>query len=164
MPYTHLDLNKLGESEESINFVFNLVTRLRKKILTRQEVLRVYEEGITIQFVGDGFHSAPDLNYACFFVRASKSLPLIITARCCTSRSASHQEIIHADDIGNLIVAGIITNCRFTSFSSTWLSRVMKDSPPYFFGKYVNDLLLHVHKLTKSSLLSIPAQAYTAVP
>ena len=133
-----------------------MVFRLRKRNLTRPDVLRIYEEGLTIQFTGDGFHSAPELNYACFFVKVSKALPLIVTARCYTSRATSHQDIVHADDIGNLIVAGIITNCRFTSFSSTWLSMVIKNSPPYFFGKYLNDLLLDVYKLTKSSPLSRP--------
>ncbi len=105
----------------------------------------MYNEGIKIIFTGDGFRRAADLNYACFYAKASKNLPLKLTVRSYTSLGGSHRDIMLSDNIERLIVAGIITNDHFSSFSSSWLTHVKPNSPRYHLGAYLNRLLLRNH-------------------
>ena len=150
MPYTHLDLTKLRKYDENaLCLLFDTIARLWKRALKSVEISRIYREGIKIIFTGDGFHPSPELNYACFYLKASKNLPLKMTVRCFASTNTSHKEIALSDDTERLIVAGIVTNCSFNSFSSTWLTQVNRNSAHYYLGAYLNNMLLRIYNIKK---------------
>jgi hypothetical protein len=146
MPYAHLNLQQLrAYDENALGLLFDTVAGLLKRELTSAEIIRMYNEGVNIVFTGDGFHRAVNLNYACFYAKASKSLPLKLTVRSYTSLGGSHRDIMLSDNIRRLIVAGIITNDHFSSFSSSWVTHVRPNSPRYNLGAYLNRLLLRNH-------------------
>lgn len=146
----HLDLTKVREYDENaLCLLFETIARLWKRELKSVAISRIYREGIKIIFSGEGFRAAPELNYACFYIKASTKLPLKLTVRCFTSINSSHKEIMHSDEIERLIVAGIITNGNFSSFSSSWLTQVNRESAGYYLGAYLNNMLLRIYDIKK---------------
>ena len=146
-----MDLEKLRCYDEgALGHLFCIVEQLWNRKLSPEEVSRIYREGITVVFMGNGFHSALEMNYACFYAKANRRLPLKISVRCFASANTSHKEIIHFDDINRLIVAGIISNGVFRSFSSTWLTHVNPESARCRLGSYLNEILLRSYLLEDS--------------
>ena len=56
--------------ERALDVLYHSIQRLRKKRLTRQEVISIYNRGITVVFTGNGLDLAPELNYALFLPKS----------------------------------------------------------------------------------------------
>jgi hypothetical protein len=137
-----LDLKSLREYEESaLRAVFWLVEEEWGRPLTRQVVHAIYQEGVRIYVHGGGIRSGADVSYAFYTTRMSRTLPLKWKMRCISGGGANHSDICgrHA---GALLVAGTLDYGSLAGISSTWMLGVGRDSPEFFLGLYLNDLLL----------------------
>ena len=104
--------------EKALGVLYRGIADLRNKVLSREEVLNIYTEGVVIVFSGHGFSQAPELNYALFYSKVSARLPMILTLKCFTARSQSHAEVIQNGDADKLIVAGTLHNRKFSGRAS----------------------------------------------
>ena len=151
MSLLHLNLKALREYQENaLGSILDTVANLRRKNLEREEVLSIYKNGILISLTGDGLINAPALNYAFFYYKGSKGLPLKISIRCFTSRGSSHSEVIQSGGFDRLIVAGTLSNGGFSSLSTTWLTEVPQESGRYYLGLFLNDLILSCYNIERN--------------
>ena len=146
MPYVHLDVKSLHHfNKEALGLLYSRIAQLWQRELSREEVRRIYEEGASLIITGDAFYSTPELNYACFFEKAARRLPLKLTVRCFASISSTHNEIVHSSAIDRLIVAGILIRGKFDSYSSSWRKVAPIDSGEYYLGSFINTLILRYY-------------------
>ena len=150
MPKLHLDLKALREyDEDALDLLFRNIANSWHRRLKGEEVNYMYENGITIIPIGDGFHSRSELNYAFFYYKISKSLPLKLTIKCHTSTGSPHRDVIRYGGIDNLIVSGNLVNGRFSSFSSTWVKTLSQQTYRYSLGVFINEMILNLYKVKK---------------
>ena len=117
-----------------------------KKGLNKEQVQRIYDEGVPIRFHGNA-PFAENLDYFLFYHGASNDTPMGLNVECYFSRS-NHQDIIKKDP-DNAIVGGTLTNKRFIGFSSTWSKKALYRSPAYEIGEAINNLMLKHFNLSK---------------
>jgi hypothetical protein len=103
--------------ERALGVLYRCIAYLRKKRLTRQEVLSIYEEGIEVVLSGHGLNHAPELNYALFYSKVRMRSPVVLTLKCLAARGESHAEVIQNGDPEKLIVAGTVRNRKFSGVS-----------------------------------------------
>lgn len=148
--------------EKALGMLFRAIADLRGRRLSREEVFSIYDEGVVVVFAGHALNHAPELNYAIFYSKASNRLPVILTVKCFTARSQSHEEVIRYGDRERLIVAGTLRNRRFSSISTTWMKGIERDSGQYTLGMYLNDLLLDYYNIQREPTWASPiAQAWS---
>jgi hypothetical protein len=128
--------------ERALGVLYRCIAYLRKKRLTRQEVLSIYEEGIEVVLSGHGLNHAPELNYALFYSKVRMRSPVVLTLKCLAARGESHAEVIQNGDPEKLIVAGTVRNRKFSGVSTTWMKGIQPESGSHSLGLFMNDLLL----------------------
>jgi hypothetical protein len=150
MPHVFLETRLLHRYDaRALDVLYQGIQQLRKKRLTRQEVLGIYEEGISIVFTGTGLNFAPELNYALFYTRVRIRLPVILTLTCHAGRGESHADVIQTGPPGQLIVAGTVRNRKFTGVSTTWMKDIQPESGRHALGLFMNDLLLNSYNIQR---------------
>ena len=150
MPHVFLETRTLHHYDAgALNVLYHGIQQLRKKRLTRQEVLNIYDEGISVMFAGNGLNFAPELNYALFYGKIRVRPPVILTLICHASSAESHADVIQNGPPGRLIVAGTVRNSKFTGVSTTWMKEIQPDSAEHAFGLYMNDLLLDYYGIQR---------------
>ena len=148
MPYLQLDLGAIRNFDEgALGALYRDIATLRRKRLIREEVHRLYENGITVMLAGHGLGPEPELNYALFYGRIRPSLPAVLTVVCISGSGQSHEEVIQQGDPERLIVAGTLNNGRFSGVSTTWLKQAHPGSGKHALGMFMNDLLLGVYNI-----------------
>ena len=151
MPRVHLDTRLLRRHDErALGVLYRNIEILRRKPLTRQEVLNIYEEGLSVLFGGHGLNFAPELNYALFYSKIRMRSPVLLTLACYASRGESHQEVIEHGPPGKLVVAGTVRNRTFTGVSTTWMKHIQPESGKHALGLFLNDLLLECYQIERS--------------
>jgi hypothetical protein len=150
MPQVHLDTQYLRKYDErALGVLYRSIEFLRKKPLTRHEVLGIYEEGIAVIFTGNGLNFAPELNYALFYSKVRMRSPVLLTLACFAGRGESHQEVIEHGPPGKLVVAGTVRNRTFTGVSTTWMKHIQPESGRHALGLFLNDLLLDYYHIER---------------
>jgi hypothetical protein len=150
MPHIFLEPRTLHRYDErALDVLFQGIQRLRKKRLTREEVLTIYEEGLTIVLNGTGLNFAPELNYALFYAKVRMRTPVILTLTCYAGRGESHAEVIQNGPSSQLIVAGTVRNRKFTGVSTTWMKEIQPESGKHAFGLFMNNLLLNYFQIQR---------------
>jgi hypothetical protein len=150
MPHVFLETRTLHLYDaRALNVLYNGIQQLRKKRLTREEVLSIYDEGIAIVFAGNGLTFAPELNYALFYGKVRVRSPLILTLICHASGAESHADVIQNGPPGRLIVAGTVRNSKFTGVSTTWMKEIQPESAEHALGLFMNDLLLDCYRIQR---------------
>ena len=150
MPHVFLETRLLHRYDpRALDVLYHGIQQLRKKRLTRQEVLSIYEEGIAIVFTGTGLNFAPELNYALFYAKVRVHSPTILTLICYASRGESHADVIQNGPNTQLIVAGTVRNRKFTGVSTTWMKEIQPESGKHAFGLFMNDLLLNYYHIRR---------------
>jgi len=151
MPHVFLETQELRRYDErALGVLYSSIAHLRKKRLTRQEVLSIYEEGIAVVFAGHGLNHAPELNYALFYSKVRVRSPMVLTLKCFAARSESHAEVIQNGDPGKLIVAGTVHNSKFNGVSTTWMKGIQPESGSHSLGLFMNDLLLDFYCIERA--------------
>ena len=151
MPRVHLDTRQLRRYDErALGVLYRSIEILRNKPLTRQEVLDIYEEGLSVLFGGHGLNYAPELNYALFYSKVRMRSPVSLTLVCYAGRGESHQEVIEHGPPGRLIVAGTVSNRTFTGVSTTWMKHIQPESGKHALGLFLNDLLLDCYHIERT--------------
>lgn len=133
----------------ALDVLYRDIAHLYNKELVKQNVLDIYEEGVSIVFTGNGLNFAPELNYALFYARVSLRSPVILTLTCHASRGESHAEVIQSGPPGRLIVAGTVKNGKFSGVSTTWMKYVHPQSGRHTFGLFMNQLLLDYYDIER---------------
>jgi hypothetical protein len=133
----------------ALDILYRDVAHLRRKRLLRQDVLDIYNGGISIVFTGTGLNFAPELNYALFYAKVRVRSPLILTLTCHAARGESHAEVIQSGPAGHLIVAGSVQNRKFVGISTTWMKYVHPQSGRHSFGLFMNQLLLDCYHIER---------------
>ena len=148
MPHLRLDTEILRQYDErALGVLYLAIEKLRKKPLTRQEVLRIYKEGITVVFSGHGLNFAQELNYALFYRKIRTRFPLVLALTCYAVQGESHAEVIEHGPLEKLVVAGTVSNRTFTGVSTTWMKGIQPDSGRHSLGLFMNDLLLDYYSI-----------------
>lgn len=150
MPHLRLDIETLRQYDErALGVLYLAIENLRRKPLARQEVLRIYKEGITVVFSGHGLSFAPELNYALFYKKVRTRFPLVLALACYAVPGESHAEVIERGPLDKLIVAGSVSSRTFTGVSTTWMKGIQPDSGRHSLGLYMNDLLLDYYSIKR---------------
>lgn len=144
-----VNLEKLRRySEQALNLFFRVVdpywekehkVRLRD---SKKDIQAIFNEGLKVMFRGDAPYEARTLNYGIFLHKiVVKHLPVQLWLKCIVSTEA-HKGIIRRGGARNCIVAGILANGRFSSYSPSWTIMARPGSPQYDFGCFINDVFL----------------------
>jgi hypothetical protein len=150
MPRVFLETRLLHRYDpRALDALYQGIQDLRKKRLSRGEVLNIYKEGITILFAGNGLNFAPELNYALFYTKVRVNAPTILTLTCYAGRGESHAEVIQYGGKAQLVVAGTVRNRKFTGVSTTWMKDIQPESGKHAFGLFMNDLLLDFYHIQR---------------
>ena len=150
MAHVFLETRQLHRYDaRALDVLYQGIQQLRKKRLTREEVLNIYDEGIAIVFAGTGLNFAPELNYALFYAKVRVRPPAILTLTCYTGNGESHAEVIQNGPSAQLIVAGTVRNRKFTGVSTTWMKEIQPESGRHAFGLFMNDLLLNYYHIRR---------------
>lgn len=157
MPHVFLETRLLHRYDaRALDVLYQGIQQLRKKRLTREEVLNIYKDGIAIVFTGTGLNFAPELNYALFYAKVRVHPQAILTLSCCAGRGESHAEVIENGPNARLIVAGTVRNRTFTGVSTTWMKEIQPESGKHAFGLFMNDLLLNYYRIQREPNWSDP--------
>jgi hypothetical protein len=157
MAHPILDTQALRRYDENaLGVLFRIIADIRGRRLSREEVFSIYDNGVVVVFTGHALNHAPELNYALFYSKASTRLPVILTVKCFTVRSQSHEEVIKYGDRGRLVVAGTLHNRKFGGISTTWMKGIQRDSGQDTLGMYLNDLLLDYYDIQREPTWASP--------
>ena len=138
-------LNLKELDRETLSHAFGIIEKY-KKGLNREQVQKIYDEGVPIRFSGNA-PFAENLDYFLFYRGANNGASMGLKVECYFSKS-DHPAIM-GNDPNNAVVGGTLTKNRFTGFSSTWLKKAMYRSPAYDFGEAINDIMLEHFNIPK---------------
>ena len=135
-----LNLRELDKKDRRISpYILNVIANLMRKNLNTEDVREIYNQGIQISFRGDAPFDTGYQNYVLSYpTKVSKELPVKLKVNCCFS-TLNHAGMIKNRDP---IVAGILKEDRFSSFSSKWMKEAPLQSTAYNFGEFVNEIML----------------------
>ncbi len=135
------DLQRVAkENRKAVAVFFTVVERFWGRKLAKEEVQRIYKEGVELTFAGHAPFHVKTLKYVAFYREFSSVLPLRVRVECMFSTS-DHKQMMGSDR-KNVIVAGSLSNMQFETFSDTWLLDVHKGSAVFVLGAAVNALVI----------------------
>ena len=102
--------------------------------INKEVVQEMVNDGICALSIIDDIGEA----WKSFFTNISSKSVIAIKVNCRFS-SLNHAGMVQNKDP---IVAGILKENKFSSFSSTWMKEAPNQSPAYNFGKFVNEMML----------------------
>jgi hypothetical protein len=150
MSHVFLETRSLHRYDaRALDVLYQGIQQLRKKRLTREEILSIYNGEIAIVFTGTGLNFAPELNYALFYEKVRVHPTAILTLTCYAGSGESHDDIIENGPNARLIVAGTVRNGKFTGVSTTWMKEIQPESGKHAFGLFMNDLLLNYYHIRR---------------
>ncbi len=137
-----LDLKELYEEDKkTVAYALNVIANLKGRKLNKEEVQKIYNQGIKLSFIGNAPLKTKEENYVLFYpTNISKEMPARLKVKCDFSR-LNHLGITDKN-WGTPIIAGILNDDRFDSFSSTWLKEAPYRSPAYNLGEAINKIML----------------------